>query len=83
MAVVDDIDLPELTEEHLAELRPKAVDLHLGPAEVKAVKQDWWIKEYGPKPPSLFVRTLDVIIVLMTVFMLGLLAKVWIWVFVN
>ena len=58
------------------------IDLHMSPAEVKPAG-DWWIKQYGPKPPGLFVRSLDAIIALLTLYVVWLIIRSWIWIFVN
>jgi hypothetical protein len=59
------------------------VDLHLDAAEVKPFGQRSWIDQYGPKPPGLFVRSLDVIIALLALYVVWLIIRVWFWIFVN
>lgn len=83
----DDIDLPEFTQEHIDALKPQVVpeplvDLHLGPAEVRPLNNQW-IKQHGPRPPSLLSRSLDVIIVLLAVYAVWLIIRVWWWILVN
>ena len=83
----DDIELPEFTQEHIDALKTPAapeplVDLHLGPAVVQPV-DNWWIKQYGPRPPSLLSRSLDVIIALLAVYTIWLIIRVWWWILVN
>lgn len=80
---MNDDDFPELTDEMVAELQAsRSVDLHLGPATVKA-SDDWWIKQYGPKPPSPAVRMLDVSIALLVLANVYLILKIWIWMFTS
>lgn len=79
----DDLEFPEFTQEMIAELKqPRPKDLHLGPAEVRPV-DDWWSKQYSPRPPSLFARCLDAIIVLLTISVVWIIIRAWIWVVVN
>lgn len=81
MSTKDDFDdLPELTDEMLTELKQHPVDLHLGPAQVKPV-DDWWIKQYGPKPNGLGIVALDALIMLLTLIVLDLIVMSWIFVF--
>jgi hypothetical protein len=67
----DDFDMPELTDEMIAEL--KHTDLHLGPAQVSPVHE----------PPVESADLIGIIIgVVMGAMYLGLIwlfVKVWIW----
>lgn len=74
-------DLPEMTEEMLAELKQHPVDLHLGAPEVKKIDPNWWIKEYGPKPKGLGMYVLDASIMLLTLIVLYLTIMSWIYFF--
>jgi hypothetical protein len=58
----------------------KHVDLHLGAAEVKPYN-DWWIKEYGPKPPGPLIYALDALIVILSFVALDLIVISWMHVF--
>lgn len=72
-------DFPELTEEMITELKQHPVDLHLGPAEVKPAN-DWWIKQYGPKPKGPMIYALDALIFLLALIVIDLLIMSWIYV---
>lgn len=74
-------DLPEMTEEMLAELKQHPVDLHLGAPEVKKIDPNWWIKEYGPKPAGSGIMVLDILIMVMFFVFLGIFILSWIHVF--
>jgi hypothetical protein len=79
---VDDLDMPELTDEMVNEFQQlKNVDLHLGVPEVKTVSKDWWIKEYGPKPPGPAIYALDTVIVMLTLIVIDLIIMSWIHLF--
>jgi hypothetical protein len=58
----------------------KHVDLHLGAAEVKPY-DDWWIKKYGPKPPSPVIYALDALIVMLALIVIDLIIMSWMYVF--
>lgn len=93
MSTQDELDdLPEMTEEHMRELRTpepeiqidvisKEKDLHLGAPKVKKIDTDWFIKEYGPKPPGPGILTLDVLVVVLFLGMCDILLLSWIHVF--
>jgi hypothetical protein len=70
---MDDYDLPNEIPQ----------DLHLGAAVVKPFSKKSWAEEYGPKPPGPFIRTLDVLFVLLTLSTAYLITKVWIWLFTT
>lgn len=77
-----DDDLPEVTQEMINEYKqPQHVDLHLGPAEVKKVDQNAWLKEFGPQPPGPGIIALDVLIVAMTFVVMDLIVVSWMHVF--
>jgi hypothetical protein len=76
-----DDDLPEFTEEMLAELKQKPVDLHLGAPEVKQFDRDWWTKKYGPKEPGIGIKMLDVLIFLLFLTACDLIVLTWMHVF--
>ena len=73
-----DLDLPEITEEHIAEFKRPVIaeDLHLGPAEVKPFNSTWY-KQYSPQPPGWGIRSLDAVIVIMGLASLWLLVISW------
>lgn len=77
-----DDDFPEMTEEMLVELKQHPVDLHLGPAEVRPAK-DWWVKQYGPKPPGPGTQVLNILIAVLGIANIYLILKVWIWVITS
>ena len=74
-------DLPEMTDEMLAELKQKPVDLHLGSAEVKSLDRDWWAKKYGPKPAGSGIMVLDILIMFMFFIFLDIFILSWTHVF--
>jgi hypothetical protein len=76
-------DLPDMPADPIPELRTvvPAEDLHLGVPEVRAINKDWWIKEYGPKPPGPGIFMLDALIVAMALGMLNILFLAWTHVF--
>jgi len=76
---VDDLDMPELTDEMLTEL--KNTDLHLGAAEVKGFDKDWWTKKYGPKPPGPVIHAMDALIVMLALIVIDLIIMSWMYVF--
>lgn len=77
-----DDDLPEVTQEMINEYKqPQHVDLHLGPAEVKKVDQNSWLKEFGPKPPGPGIIALDALIVIMSCATVWFIINAWIYVF--
>jgi hypothetical protein len=76
-----DDDLPEFTEEMLAELKQKPVDLHLGAVVVRKSDADWYIKKYGPKPPGIGIKMLDVLIFLLFFITCDLIVLTWLHVF--
>jgi len=77
-----DDDLPEMTDEIMNEFHAmKPVDLHLGPAEVKRVDQNAWLKEFGPKPPGPGIIALDILIVIMSCAMAWFIINSWMYVF--
>ena len=85
-SVYDD-DMPEMTDEILAEFHaplPKVVviaeDLKLGPAEVKPYDRNAWIKKFGPKPPGLGMRAMDFLIIGMFAVSAMLILQAWAWV---
>jgi hypothetical protein len=83
MSTKDDFDddLPDMTDEIMNEFKAmKPVDLHLGPAQVKPV-DDWWIKQYGPKPNGPGIIALDALIMLLTLIVLDLIVMSWMYVF--
>ena len=62
----DDIDLPDMPEEPdppPPQVLVIAEDLRLGPAEVKPYDRTAWIREFGPRPPTVGMRVLDFVIV--------------------
>jgi len=67
----DDFDMPELTDQMIAEF--KHSDLHLGPAQVKPV--------HAPKtkPADLSGLVADAVIGVMYLGAVLLFVKVWIW----
>jgi|688.fasta_scaffold1294058_2 hypothetical protein len=67
----DDFDMPELTDQMIAEF--KHTDLHLGPAQVKPV--------HAPKakPADLSGLVADAVIGVMYLGAILLFVKVWIW----
>jgi hypothetical protein len=73
---IDDLDMPELTDEMLTELKPN-VDLHLGAAEVKQFKKDWWAEKYGPKKPGLEIYALDALIIMLASIVIDLIILSW------
>jgi len=75
---MNDHDLPKMTEEHIAEFKRPVVaeDLHLGPAQVKPLNSQWY-KQYSPQPPGLGIRSLDAVIVIMTLTVLWLIIASW------
>jgi hypothetical protein len=78
---LDDFDdMPEMTEEMLTELKSSG-DLHLGAAEVKPLRKDWWAKKYGPKKPGPAILAIDAFIILMALIVLDLIIMSWIYVF--
>lgn len=80
----DELDeLPEFTEEMLAELKQKPVDLHLGPAQVKKSDPNWYVKKYGPRPPGPGILAMDALIVVLFVTALILFVKSWVWAVVS
>lgn len=81
MSEKDDLDMPELTDEMLTELKQHPVDLHLGSAEVKKFGQESWIKQHGPQPPGPEIIALDALIVIFSCIMVWLILNVWIWTF--
>ena len=78
-----DDDFPELTEEMLVELKQHPVDLHLGPAQVRSTPPNWWIKEYGPKPPGPGTYLLNILVAILGIANIYLILKVWIWVITS
>lgn len=74
-------DLPELTDEMLAELKQKPVDLHLGPAKVKPIDRNAWMKEFGPRPKGPGIYALDVLTVALGCVLLYFMLNAWIYVF--
>jgi hypothetical protein len=74
-------DFPELTDGMLVELKQHPVDLHLGVPDVKPVADDWWIKKYGPKPPSPVIYAMDALIVLLELIVIDLIIMSWMYVF--
>ena len=74
-----DDDLPEWSDD----LVPKAVpaqDLHLGAAKVKTFKRDWWMEQYGPKPPGLSIHALDLLTAIMASVVIWEIITVWWWI---
>jgi hypothetical protein len=67
---MDDLDFPPEP--------PKLVDLHLGPAKVKAFKSIY----HGPKPIGPGIMFLNVLIVVAALANLVLFFNVWKWIFV-
>ena len=67
----DDFDMPELTDQMIAEF--KHTDLHLGPAQVKPV--------HAPKakPADLSGLVADAVIGVMYLGAILLFVQVWIW----
>lgn len=76
----DDLDMPELTDEMLTELKPSG-DLHLGASPVKQFNKDWWMKEYGPRKPGPAILAIDALIILMALIVLDLIIMSWMYVF--
>ena len=77
-----DDDLPDMTDEIMNEFQAmKPVDLHLGPAEVKKVDQNSWLKEFGPKPPGPGIIALDALIVFLFCATVWFIIDAWIFVF--
>jgi hypothetical protein len=77
----DDFDLPD---QHIEPDPPPQIvviaeDLKLGPAEVKPYDRNAWIREFGPKPPSVGMRAMDFAIVSMLAGTVILFAKAWYW----
>lgn len=66
----DDFDLPDdVPPDPVLESVPEpqvtviAEDLGLGPAELKPRDRSAWIREFGPRPPTVGMRVLDFAIV--------------------
>jgi len=76
----DDFDLPDYHADPSPVLAPNVVviaeDLHLGPATVKSWGKSW-VDEYGPKPPGLDIRALDVIIMLLASITFWIIVVSW------
>lgn len=79
----DDFDLPEYHADPLPvpHVIVQAEDLHLGPAEVKKINNDWWMKEYGPKPPGPGILALDFLILILGSICFWIIIVSWQYVF--
>jgi len=60
---------------------PRLVDLHMGVAEVKTFRRDWWMETYGPKPPGPNIMLLNILIGITALANLILFFNVWKWIF--
>jgi hypothetical protein len=67
---MDDLDFPPEP--------PRLVDLHLGPAKVKAFKSLY----HGPQPMGPDIMLLNILIVIAALATLVLFFNVWIWIIV-
>ena len=78
----DDFDLPD---QHVDPDPPPpqvvviAQDLKLGPAQVKPYDRNAWIREFGPKPPSVGMRAVDFVIVGLSAFAITVIIKACVW----
>ena len=78
----DDFDLPD---QHVEPNPPPpqvvviAQDLKLGPAQVKPYDRNAWIREFGPKPPSVGMRAVDFVIVGLSAFAITVIIKACVW----
>jgi hypothetical protein len=82
----DDIDLPDMPVE--PDPPPPTVvviaeDLRLGPAEVKPYDRNAWIREFGPRPPTVGMRVLDFVIVGLFVSTAVVIIKACTWAFFS
>lgn len=75
----DDLDMPEFTEQMAAELKAKpAVDLQLGPANVKS-----WAEQHGPQQPGVGLRALDYLVLAMFAGSVVLMLRACAWAFTS
>lgn len=84
MSTKDDFndDLPDMTDEIMNEFKAmKPVDLHLGPAEVKRIDRNAWMKEFGPKPPGPEIIALDILTVVLGCMLLYFVFMSWMYAF--
>ena len=56
-----------------------AEDLKLGPVEVKPYDRNAWIREFGPKPPTVGMRAVDFVIVGLSAFAITVIIKACVW----
>lgn len=83
----DDIDLPDMPVEPDPPPAPTVVviaeDLRLGPAELKPYDRTAWIREFGPRPPTVGMRVLDFVIVGLFVTTALVIIKACAWAFFS
>ena len=78
---VYDDDLPDwpVESDPPPQIVVPAEDSKLGPAEVKPYDRNAWIREFGPKPPSVGMRAVDFVIVGLSAFAITVIIKACVW----
>jgi hypothetical protein len=78
----DDFDFPDQPVEPIAPppVLPVVEEFKPEPVTVKPYDRTAWIKEHGPKPPTVGMRAMDFAIVGMFAVALVLIFKAWIWI---
>ena len=78
----DDFDFPDKPVEPIAPppVLPAVEEFKPEPVTVKPYDRTAWIKEHGPKPPTVGMRAMDFAIVGMFAVALVLIFKAWIWI---